>query len=181
MLNAWMITQYCHSYPKRDMLWLKYKLEDQTSAKLAYRELIRKLSEVLNVYVLRDVLGDNRGMIYIVGRKKLAETFRDTLKSITIEIELLSQTEYDLALNLSGDYWFNKPNPRTIRTEKRYQLIKQAISELETILNLKRDFYLDKFARMRKVRENELLDQTFFLEYIRENRLTHLKRYKWHK
>lgn len=179
MLNAWMITQYCHSYPKREMLWLKYKLDNYTPAKRSYQELIRKLSEVLNVYVYRDVAGDNRGMIYILGRRKLAETFRNTLLACIIEIELGVKNEYDWQLVKNRRATHFEKNPRTVATAERCRLINIALQDLETILNLKREFYLDKYARIRKVRENEMADQTFFLEYIKENNLIHLKRFKY--
>ena len=179
LLNGWMMTQYQHSFPKREFGFMKLNLEHFTKSKSSYRELIRLLSEVMNVFVLRDVVGDNRGFIYIIGRYRLAETYRNTLIAILTEIELLAKDEFEYVK--VGNQGFNakRKNPHTARAQERDKHIKQAMKDIEVIRGLKVDFYLDKFARIRKVRENETADTIFVKEYIKENRLTHLKRLRW--
>lgn len=167
-VNRWMITQYANSFPKREFIHERLILSDYTRAKTRYYNLIRIFCLLLNCRVVRD---EASGMIYIIGRKDPVEAFRYYLKQIMHGVE-------------NKVNWFK---PETLvwgkhkssqKADYRGELIKKFEEEVETILSLKKEFYLNKYAAMRQVRDNETLDLTFFAEYIRQNRLTHLKALK---
>lgn len=179
-LNAWFITIYALGFPKREFIHERFMISDHTKAKTTYYDLIRLLCLLFNVRVLRD---DYTQWIYIVGRRNSVTGFKDYLDMIMDNIETQVSNEKDFekvrgpggvgSIPFRGGEHLN-----TYISKYRKKLIKDLYKEVQSILSLKKEFYLDKYAAIRNVRNNELYDQTFFSEYIKGHRLTHLKQFK---
>lgn len=122
----------------------------------------------MNCKASRDAVGMFRDHIYVIGRKNSVDALIYYLRSLIVELEgKVNTTE------LTGS-----AHKSVLKTRFRTKVINEAIEEIKTIQRLKEDFYLEKYARIRQVHENEIMDKTFFKEYIKANRLTNLKQFQ---
>lgn len=167
-VGRWMMSQYPHGFPKREFIFSRIILSDLTRARTTYEDMIRQFCRLFNCRAARDCVGMFRDHVFIIGRKNSVNAFVYYLRMTIIEIEGKVKIE-EMPSNDHGS---------TAKMKFRKLLVQKAVEQIQTIIQLKEDFYFDKYATMRHVRENEVLDRTFFTEFIRENRLTHLKQYK---
>jgi hypothetical protein len=165
-----MISQYKEGYPKRIFTHHRIIISDLTKARTKYDNLIRVFCELLSCRALRDTRGFFRDHIYVVGRENSVKAFVYYFKKVVREIELKVELYRGLCERTDT-------HKSTKVANYRIELIKQVIEEVQTILSLKEEFYYKQYAPLRKVYSNEIADKTFFVEYIKENRLTHLKLY----
>lgn len=165
-LNAFMITQYQLSFPQREFTIRRWIISDITKAKTAYYPMIRRLCFLLNIRCLRD---EYNGQFYLVGRKRSIQMAAEVLEAMVGATETHVFTNVDVWDKIKGAH------KATRKSRMRKAIIIEFNSILETIINLKITEYYDKYAAMRHVKSSEGGDTIFFAEYIRENRLSHLK------
>lgn len=161
-----MITQYPASFPIREFIFERFIIGDKTKAKTAYVPIIKILCHLLTLKCLRD---EYNGYLYIIGRKRSVAMMKEVLN------EMILKTEQEVL-----NQWKKKQTIEHGSTTKRLlrlTLIRQFESEVMGIITLKENEYYEKYAIMRSVKGYEFVDKIFFAEYIRENRLTHLKPY----
>lgn len=165
-LNAFMIAQYPASFPIREFIFERFIIADKTRTKTAYIPIIKILCHLLTLKCLRD---DGTGYLYIVGRKRSVSMMKEVLG------EMILKTEQEVL-----NQWKRKQTIEHGSTTKRLlrlTLIMRFEAEIMGIITLKDNEYYEKYATMRKIKSCEIADRIFFTEYIRENRLTHLKPY----
>lgn len=165
-LNAFMITQYQLSFPQREFTFKRWIISDRTKAKTAYYDMIRRLCHLLNIRCLRD---ESNGFLYLVGRKM------SVYMAAEIMDLMIGGTEDYVIENVRDWPMLRTAHKSTRKSVMRRSLIGQFNDILETIIRLKNLEYYDKYSHMRQVKSCELMDNTFFREYYREQRLTHLK------
>lgn len=88
---------------------------------------------------------------------------------------MIEATENFVTNNVDKWEYLKHAHKSTKKSAMRCGLIHQFNQILETIILLKETEYYSKYAYIRKVQSNEMLDCTFFREYYKEQRLTHLK------
>jgi len=166
------MTLYANAFPKRTFIHETHNYGPYTESFTRYDSVFRVISHLFNVRILRKT----ESTVIFVGRKEILQYLPDLITTMIREVEMKVTFERD-----------QQSYRRTIKCHLsehinsfRSMLIEKLISELLGIAKLKKEYYLDKYARIRAVRDNELLDQAFFPEYLREHRLHHLKKYKWH-
>lgn len=174
LINRWFITQYQKGFPKREFIFERFIIADFTKSKTRYYDLIRLLCLLFNCRCLRDETGVYRDFLYFVGRKNSVKGIIYFLRLLVIEVEH--------SVEDSGDFWNQIPQPSNIKPHKssylasqRIYVIKKFTTQLKNVLSLKKEFYYNKYASVYQIKQNETFDQTFFAEFIRENRLSHLK------
>lgn len=178
------MTQYQHGFPQRNFTFARFIITDFTKSKTRYYDLIRLLCLLFNCRCLRDEKGMFKDFLYIVGRNKSVAGFAHFLRLMIIDVEnevedhrYYTVPHYldplEIYTTVGGGQ--RRKHKSSYIAEQRVRIISDLERGVKTIISLKKEFYYDKYAFIRKVKENEIMDTTFFSEYIRENKLTHLK------
>lgn len=184
------MTQYQNGYcGKREFIHERFIIADYTKSKTRYYDLIRLLCSLFNCRCLRDEQGEYKDYLYFIGRSNSVKNLIYFIRLLVVDIEseVDDHREYQEPIPIN---WSKHPadilkhgsakklHKSSYIAAKRVEIINSNLKELRTILKLKKEFYYDKYATLRKVRENEVMDNTLFPEYIKQYRLTHLKPFK---
>lgn len=171
-----MMMQYQLSFGvPREFTFTRLQINYLTKAPTRYFDLIRIMATVFHCQVLRDESITYMGTLYIVGRKRNATALSGFMTSIIKAIEE----------EVEDHRFISKKNPNVHKATEISKFRVERISifekEIKEVYNLKFFEYYDKYAKIRRVHDGEIMDSAFFPEYIRENRLDNLKQFKWYR
>jgi hypothetical protein len=169
-LNRFFMGVYSNAYPNRKFTHKKVFFGPKTFHS-RYYDLFRTMLMLFNCRAKR--VKDSHA-VYLIGRIQSVDALDNFMTRMISETESLSSAGAIGIFQNTGEMHLTKLLGRA--KEEYIRTFEEAVAN---IYILKTTQYLDKYAMLRQVKENEILDQTFFQEYIRENRLHNLKGFQW--
>lgn len=160
-LTLYFRDSYQHAYPEGRFISIRFRANEYTSSITRYLDLIRLLSTLFNVRVLRNEHSILEGL-YIVGRDRIAHEFEQVLIKIIRYAELKT-----------FDYSMSRDKITKIHGHEKISKYKgNIILKFEDIIRrIQKDY--DIYAPIRHVLEHEKADQVSFISYMKA--FPHLK------
>jgi len=154
-LERYFINGYQNAYLQPKIVSIRIKLTEHTTSPTRYLDLVRVLSPLFNIKVLRNEHCIDEG-IYVIGQHRSCEKFFEALIAIVREVEIKT-----------FDYGMIRDKVSSIHgAELKSKYKGKYIHKFEMMIKGIQKNY-DHYAKIRHILEHEKADQVSFISYMK--------------